>query len=280
MRVVIRDVGRMGLRLALGAAALYGLACGVLYTFQAALVYAPHTVIVATPDEVGMAYREAFFTTADGVRLTGWHLPLEEARGTVLFCHGNAGNISHLMPDVRAMHALKLSVFLFDYRGYGISEGEPTEMGTHLDAAAAWAYLVAERGVDPARIIVVGRSLGGPIAARLALQQHPAALFLEATFTSLPEVGQEIYPFFPVGWLSRFQYPTLEYLRMVECPVLVSHSRDDGLIPFAHGQRLYQAAREPKAFTQLRGRHIAAFREQADIYGAGIENFLVNTLGW
>ena len=82
MRVVIRDVGRMGLRLALGAAALYGLACGVLYTFQAALVYAPHTAIVATPDEVGLAYREAFFTTADGVRLTGWHLPLEEARGT------------------------------------------------------------------------------------------------------------------------------------------------------------------------------------------------------
>ena len=131
MRAVTSDIGRISLRLILVAAALYGLAGGVRYTFQYELVYAPNTELIGAPDEVGLVYREVFFTAADGVRLTGWHLPLEDARGTVLFCHGNAGNISHLMPDVRAMHALGLSVFLFDYRGYGTSGGRAYR-GRHL----------------------------------------------------------------------------------------------------------------------------------------------------
>ena len=280
MQIAGYDIGRIALTLVLLVALLYLLAGGLLYAFQSKLVYMPHASLEATPADVGIPYQEVLFSASDGVRLSGWYMPLEGARGTVLFCHGNAGNISHLLEVVRGAHTLNLGILLFDYRGYGQSEGTPSEEGTYWDAEAAWDYLVSAAGIDPGRIIVIGRSLGGPIAARLARDNDPAALFLEATFTSLPEVAQEIYPLFPVRSLARIQYPTLEYLRDVQCPVLVTHSRDDQLIPFAHGQRLYQAAGEPKAFTELRGRHVAAFRDQAAIYHARVEDFLVRALGW
>ena len=149
-----------------------------------------------------------------------------------------------------------------------------------LDAGAAWKYLVEEKGIDPGQIIVVGRSLGGPMAAKLARDNRPAALFLEATFTTLPDVGQELYPIFPVRQLSRIEYPTLDFLADIQCPVLVAHSRDDRLIPFALGRRLYEAAPEPKAFIALRGGHVAAFRTQAKVYKGGVEEFLAQELGW
>lgn len=272
--------GRLVLGIVLLAGVLYVLAAIALYAFQSRLIYVPEAGIKTTPAAVGMRYEEVALVTSDGVRLAGWYLPLADARGTVLFCHGNAGNISHLLAVAEDAHRLGLGILLFDYRGYGQSEGAPSEEGTYRDAEAAWNYLVQDAGLPPERIVVIGRSLGGPIAAWLARDKTPAALFLEATFTSLPELGQALYPLFPIGLLARYKYPTLEYLKQVQCPVLISHSRDDWLIAFAHGQRLYEAAGHPKAFTELRGGHNAAFSEDAAAYEAGVEAFLAEVLEW
>ena len=272
--------GRLVLGIAVLIAVCYGLAAAYLYFFQEKFVYRPSTRIKVTPASVGMYYEEVALVASDGVRLTGWYLPLADARGTVLFCHGNAGNISNLLAVAEDAHRLGLGILLFDYRGYGQSEGTPSEEGTHRDAEAAWNYLVQEAGVAPDQIVIIGRSLGGPIAARLARDKTPAALFLEETFTSIPELGRELYPIFPVGLLARYEYPTLEYLKQVQCPVLVSHSRGDRFIVFAHGQRLYEAASQPKAFTELQGGHSSAFSEDAATYEAGVEAFLTEVLGW
>tara|TARA_B100000809_G_scaffold60670_1_gene57265 strand:+ start:353 stop:1195 length:843 start_codon:yes stop_codon:yes gene_type:complete len=280
MQITWYGIRRIALGLAGLGLALYVLAGGLLYVFQDKLIYRPYRELQVTPADVGLDFQEASFFAADGVKLTAWYMPLAGSRGTVLFCHGNAGNISHLLEVAEGAHALNLGILLFDYRGYGESEGQPSEQGTHLDAAAAWKYLVGEKGIDPGQIIVVGRSLGGPMAAKLARDHRPAALFLEATFTTLPDVGQELYPIFPVRQLSRIEYPTLGFLADIQCPVLVAHSRDDRLIPFALGRRLYEAAPEPKAFIALRGGHVAAFRTQAKVYKAGVEEFLAQELGW
>lgn len=271
---------RVAICLVLLVGVLYVLAGIALYAFQHRLIYVPDAAIKTTPAAAGMRYEEVALVASDGVRLSGWYMPLADARGTVLFCHGNAGNISHLLDVAAGAHALGLGVLLFDYRGYGQSGGVPSEEGTYRDAAAAWDYLVAEAGVPPERIVVVGRSLGGPIAAWLAREKQPAALFLEATFTSLPTLGQQLYPLLPITLLARYKYPTLEYLKQVQCPVLISHSRDDELIGLAHGQRLYETARQPKAFTELRGGHGAAFSKDAAAYEAGVEAFLGEVLGW
>ena len=273
-------IGRIVLGIAVLAVVGYVLAAAYLYFFQEKFVYKPSTRIAVTPASVGMRYEEVALVASDGVRLTGWYLPLADARGTVLFCHGNAGNISHLLAVAEDAHRLGLGILLFDYRGYGQSEGTLSEEGTYRDAEAAWNYLVQEAGLAPDQIAIVGRSLGGPIAARLARDKMPAALFLEETFTSIPELGRELYPIFPVDLLARYEYPTLEYLKQVQCPVLISHSRDDGFIVFAHGQRLYEAASQPKAFTELRGGHSSAFSEDAAAYEAGVEAFLTGVLGW
>ncbi len=273
-------IGRLVLGIAVLAVVGYVLAAAYLYFFQEKFVYVPSARIKGTPASAGMYYEEVSLVASDGVRLTGWYLPLADARGTVLFCHGNAGNISNLLGVAEDAHRLGLGILLFDYRGYGQSEGTPSEEGTYRDAAAAWDYLVAEAGVPPERIVVIGRSLGGPIAAQLVQGKTPAALFLEATFTSIPELGQALYPIFPVGLLARYEYPTLEYLKQIRCPVLVSHSRDDEFIVFAHGQRLYEAAAQPKAFSELRGGHSSAFSEDAATYEARVEAFLAEVLGW
>ena len=129
---------------------------------RAGLVYVPGAAIKTTPAAVGMRYEEVALVASDGVRLAGWYLPLADARGTVLFCHGNAGNISDLLAVAEDAHRLGLGILLFDYRGYGQSEGTPSEEGTHRDAEAAWNYLVQEAGLAPDQIAIIGRSLGGP----------------------------------------------------------------------------------------------------------------------
>ena len=251
---------------------------GLLYLFQSRLVYVPWRNPETTPAEAGLLYQEADFTTADGVRLHGWLVPAEAPRATVLFCHGNAGNISHLLDPIRVFHHLGLSILVFDYRGYGRSQGKPTEQGTYLDAEAAWAFLVQEQGLKPEEIVVCGRSLGGPIAAWLAWQHPPRALVLEATFTSVPDLARHLYPIFPAGLLARYKYSTLAYVSQVACPVLVVHSQQDRLVPFSHGLRLYQAAPGPRAFLEIHGGHDDGFELSAEPYREGLEAFLAGQL--
>ena len=201
------------------------------------------------------------------------------SRGVVLFCHGNAGNISHRLDSIRLFHELGLSVLIFDYRGYGQSSGKPTEQGTYRDADAAWDYLVEQRGISPAHIILFGRSLGASIAADLATRQSAAAVILESAFTSVPDVAATLYPWLPVRWLSRYQYNTEKKLANIHIPVLIVHSQDDEIIEFANGERLFDVANEPKQFLELRGGHNDGFMVSGNDYIQGLETFLGKVLG-
>lgn len=253
------------------------------FLFQAHLVYFPNVpsrALAATPESMGLAYESVDFTADDGVRLHGWFLPAPaETRATLLFCHGNAGNISHRLDSLKILHDLGLAVFIFDYRGYGNSDGTASEQGTYLDAEAAWRYLTDRRGVTPENIVIFGRSLGAAVAAHLAARQPPKALILESGFTSAPDLAAAVYWFLPVRWLSRFAYPTATYLKQVRAPVLIIHSIDDDVIPLRHGRALFATANEPKQWLELRGDHNQGFLNSGRTYVDGIDTFLKTHLG-
>ncbi|UCE73507.1 MAG: alpha/beta hydrolase [Methanomassiliicoccales archaeon] len=246
----------------------------ILFVFQSRLIYYPQAEVVATPNALRLSYETISFEAEDGVKLSGWFIPAKKSRGVVLFCHGNAGNISHRLESIQLFHHLGLSTFIFDYRGYGQSEGKPTEKGTYLDAEAAWRYLVQKQKVASTEIIIFGRSLGGAIAAYLAQDHTPRALILESTFTSVRDMASAIYPFIPVGLLLRFHYHTTEYLQRVNCPLLVIHSPEDDMIPFSMGRRLFETAKEPKEFLEISGDHNEGFIISAKMYKNGLDAFI------
>jgi alpha-beta hydrolase superfamily lysophospholipase len=246
----------------------------LLFLFQAHLIYFPTRQLIATPATIGLTYETVRFQAADGVSLSGWFVPADGAKNVVLFFHGNAGNISHRLESIELFHRLGLSVFIIDYRGYGQSEGRPGEQGTYQDAAAAWRHLVEERGVKPEQIVLFGRSLGGGVATWLAQTHTPKALILESTFTSIPDMGARQFPFLPIRLFARIYYNTLERLPQVECPILIVHSPTDEVIPYSHGQQLFQAAPEPKTFLELTGGHNDGFIVSGPRYEAGLRAFI------
>jgi len=248
--------------------------CVLLYVFQSRLVYFPPRTISVTPAEMGLKYEEVTLETSDGVKLSAWYVPAPEAVGAVMICHGNAENLSDGVPRLRAFHRLGLSVLLFDYRGYGSSEGSPDEEGTYLDARAAWDHLVDTRGFAPERITVLGCSLGGGVASWLATQVPPRALVLESTFTSIPDLASRWFFFLPIRQICRFSYDTRSRLPRITCPVLIVHSHDDALVPFSHGEQLHAAAVGPKQFLPIHGGHADGFLTSGRTYEEGLAAFL------
>ena len=259
----------------------YAVLAAALFFYQPNLLYFPDMPtrqIQATPEVIGLEYESLTLTSSDDEQLDAWFIPADPARGTVLFCHGNAGNISHRLDSIRIFNDLGLSVLIFDYRGYGQSTGRPTEKGTYKDADAAWQYLVEQRGTQPENIILFGRSLGASIAADLATRQPAAGVILESAFTSVPDIATQLYPWLPVRWLSRYQYNNLKKMADIHSPVLIVHSRNDEIIPYSNGKRLYTVANEPKLFLELRGGHNDGFMVSGDSYIRGLKTFLNNDL--
>jgi hypothetical protein len=247
------------------------------YALQARLIYFPQAALDGSPGDAGLHYEELRFAAADGVSLHGWWIPARASRGALLFMHGNAGNISHRLQSIRLFHELGLDVLIFDYRGYGRSAGRPSEGGTYLDARAAWDALLA-RGTPPERVIVFGRSLGGAIACALATEVTPAAVIIESTFTSVPDLAAELYPWLPARALARFSYDTRARLARLRRPLLIVHSEDDELVPHAHAEALYAAANEPKRLLVIRGSHGDGFLASGDLYRQGVNDFLAGVL--
>lgn len=274
---------RMLLSLVIMIASVYALLTGFLFLAQSHLVYFPQTGrdFIATPEQVGLPYESVTLQTEDGMTLQGWFVPAPAAMGrmgTVLFFHGNAGNISHRIDYLSMFHRLGYQTFIFDYRGYGQSSGAPSESGTYIDAQTAWNYLVEEKGIQPNRIALFGESLGGAIAAWLAARESPGLLVLASVFTSLPDMAEKIYPFLPVRLLSRFDYNTLEYLGPVTCPVLIAHSSQDEIVPFAQGQTLYEAAPAPKEFLELEGGHNDGFIFMREAWVRALSEFMTRSM--
>lgn len=273
------DVIKIALSVLRIAVAVYVGLCILLFFRQSHMIYFPLAKVQATPADAGLAYERVSLVAAEGVRLAGWYVPCQGARGTVLMCHGNGGNIGDRLHPISLFHELGFNVLIFDYRGYGESAGTPSEEGTYQDAQAAWRYLVEKRNTPPEKIVVFGRSLGGAVAAGLVERVIPAALILEATFTSIPDMGVRLYPWLPIRMLSRYRYNTLARLERINCPVLVAHSRDDNMIPFEHGQRLFAAARAPKTFFELTGEHNEGEVLTAPAYRQALDKFLTAQLG-
>lgn len=239
----------------------YGGLAALLFLFQDSLAYYPQIgrEIYATPREHGLDYEPLSLATPDGERLDAWLVPAPRSRGVVLFLHGNAGNLSHRMDSIVMFHRLGYSVLIFDYRGYGRSTGKPSEAGLYRDAQTAWDHLTRQRGIPPGRIVIFGESLGGAMAAWLAARERPGALVLSSVLISAPELAADLYPWLPTRWLLRMRYDTRAALAEARCPVLVAHSPNDEIIPFRHGQTLFEAAAEPKVFLPLAGGHNDGF---------------------
>jgi len=263
------------------AACLYAALVALVYFRQSSLLYYPNIAgrnLAASPQQIGLAFEDVELLTEDKVRLHGWFIPSDNARGTLLFFHGNAGNISHRLDSIAIFKRMNLNVFIIDYRGYGQSEGRVSEAGTYLDAEAAWFYLVETRAIDANEIIVFGRSLGASIAAWLASRHRPAALILESSFSSVPSMAQRLYPFLPVKWLSTFRYDTRQYVSRIECPLLVAHSKDDEIIPYAEGRLVFDAAPAEKQFFEMRGGHNDGFIATGKAYSDRLSRFIDSAL--
>ncbi len=257
-------------------AASYGLLIAVVYFMQGRMLYMPNVpgrTLTMTPIDVGMDYQDVSIDTADGVTLHGWFI-VGRSSQVLLFFHGNAGNISHRLDSIRQFRSLGLSVLIIDYRGYGQSSGRTTEKGIYRDADAAWRYLTEDRGISAGDIVIFGRSLGASVASRLAAHQQPLALIVESSFTSIPDIAQELYPWLPARWLSRLSHATRDYVGDVRCPVLVAHSRDDEIIPFHHGEAIFASANEPRTLLALRGTHNDGYLRDERAYVEGVRTFL------
>ena len=263
------------------AASIYLLLALMLYLFQGRMVFLsnfPGRALSETPADIALDYEDVWITTSDGESLHGWHVPAAQSRGTVLFLHGNAGNISHRLDSLRIFNSLGLDTLIIDYRGYGQSSGRTTEAGTYLDAQAAWDYLTEARSIPAERIIVFGRSLGGAVGAWLGTEVRPAALIIESSFSSGEDMARRLYPFLPARILTRLKYPVTEYAARLECPVLVVHSLHDEIIPFAMGQAIYAAVNSEKRFLQIAGDHNNGFLLSYDDYVAGLAGFIRSVL--
>jgi len=245
-----------------------------LYFLQARFLYSPVREITYTPTDINLAFEKIALKTDDGLKIAAWHIPADNARYTVLFCHGNAGNMTHRLDSINILNELGLNCLIFDYRGYGDSQGKPTEQGTYLDADAAWKWLTKKKRIAPDRIIIFGRSLGGSVAANLAAKVNAAALVLESAFVSYEDIGKKFYPYMPVRLFAKFHYNTLDYVPNVHCPILFIHSRNDEIVPFEFSLRLYDAANEPKRFVEVNGSHNDGFLFSGKIYTQAWKDWL------
>jgi uncharacterized protein len=248
----------------------------MLRWFEHSQVYHPSRTMDATGDKLGRPFEDVWFRADDGVGLNGWYFPANtnapRAHLAVLVCHGNAGNISHRLDTCAAMLATGANVFLFDYRGYGRSKGRPSEEGTYCDAQAAYQWL-RQRSFASTNIIAFGESLGGGVAAELAVREPVGGLVLQSTFTSIPDIAAELFPWLPVRWLGKIRYDTRTKLPRLHLPVLMMHSRLDEIVPFHHGQRNFAAAKQPKLFWELTGGHNDPLADRQHFID-GLEQFL------
>ena len=248
----------------------------MLHFFQEHFIYFPQSEIVATPEVISLDYEELTLTTSDGIEINAWWIPHSNARATLLFLHGNAGNISHRLDSINIFYQLGLSVLIIDYRGYGKSTGKPSEQGTYIDAETAWRYLIDEKKIKNNEIIIFGRSLGGAVASWLAEKYPSAALILESNFTSIADIGSHYYPYLPTKMLARIKYPSIDRMSNIKSPLLVIHSADDDIVPYKFGKQLFEKANKPKLFMDIVGGHNEGFLISGNKYSDGIDHFITD----
>jgi fermentation-respiration switch protein FrsA (DUF1100 family) len=265
-------------RLAFRALRLLVVLCllgGLLLLFETRFIYFPTRGYDATPSGLGLAHEDVWLTAEDGVRLHGWYLPVPGARWVTLVSHGNAGNISHRLDRALLLQArLRSSVFLYDYRGYGASEGSPDEAGTYRDARAAYRYLAEEKRVKVNELVLFGESLGSAVSLELALDHPAAALVLEAPFTSVRDMARATL-LAPLAPFVRTRYESLDRVPRLRMPLLVVQGDRDEIVPPIQGRRLFDSAPEPKRYYAIPGAgHNDTFYVGGEAYWRTIADFL------
>jgi hypothetical protein len=235
-------------------------------------LFCPTKAIEFLPTMAGLDFEDVFFKSPDGLRLNGWFIPGPKARYTVLFCHGNAGNISHRLERIKFFNRLGCNMLIFDYRGYGKSEGAPSERGLYDDAGSAYAYLLS-RGIPADTIISYGESLGGAVSVDLASRHPIAALILDSTFSSAKDMARRILPFIPY-WIFASRFDSTGKIRAIRVPKLIIHSLNDEIVPYEFSRALYEASAPPKEFLQVNGGHNSCFYECETLYQEKISDFL------
>jgi fermentation-respiration switch protein FrsA (DUF1100 family) len=238
----------------------------LLYYLQPVLLYYPLREVLHTPDDIGLEFENVLLETSDKVQLSAWYVPAQNAKFTILLCHGTGGNMVHRLDSINLFCEMGLNCFIFDYRGYGQSHGKTSEQGTYNDAEAAYRWLTDVKKVPPNKIIIFGRSLGGSIAVHLAANVPARSLVVESSFTTYADIGQKLYPYLPVRLGAMFRYATIENIKNVPYPILIIHSRDDERVPFEFGVQLYEAANDPKQFVEISGSHNSGFLVSKEIY--------------
>jgi fermentation-respiration switch protein FrsA (DUF1100 family) len=251
------------------------LAGDALDRFVESRIFFPDRHLESRPADFGLDYEDVRFRTDDGVMLHGWYVPAKSCRAVLLFCHGNAGNISHRLDNVKRLHAVGLSVLIFDYRGYGLSEGNITEKGFYRDAEAA--HEIARRIADDqsVELVVFGRSLGGIAATHIAANRTCSGVILESTFTDLASMTSFHFPLPFAGAAVGERFNAAGSIPHVTAPLLFFHGNRDQIVPFELGRDLYEAANQPKQFVTLEGAgHNDTYLVGGDEYFRKITTFI------
>jgi uncharacterized protein len=225
----------------------------MLNRFVESQIFFPDRFLVWTPAEADLAFEDVWFTTHDGVRLHGWFVPADPSIGLMLFCHGNAGNVSHRVDNIRRLHDIGLSVFIFDYRGYGKSEGTISEAGFYQDAEAAYEVARLRAEESRSKLVIFGRSLGGIAAVHLGSRFSAAGIILESTFTHMAAMAKEHFPLPVPESLLRHKLNALTKMPQVKARTLFFHGDRDDIVPIRLGRALFEAAVAPKEWVTLEG---------------------------
>ena len=266
------------LRILVFCGGFYGVFAIVLFVLQGRIIFIPSPGMDRTPADYGLEYDNVVLPV-QGFETQGWYVPLEHHRGVVLFSHGNAGNLAGRLESIQTLRSFGFSVLAYDYGGYGLSTGSPSESRCYADIRAMWDYLVKERGIPEKDILLFGRSLGAGPTAELAQSVKPGAVILESAFLSTPDVARRTLVFCPLTWLIRHRFENKRKVAAIASPLLIIHSPDDEVVPYAHGQRLFEFATAPKSFLKIRGGHNTGFVESEDVYRPGWEAFLTPIFG-
>ena len=236
-------------------------------------IFFPTDIISATPELVGLPFQDVYLDTQDGITIHGWFLPRKDARYTILFLHGNGGNVGHRLEKLLLLYGAGVNIFIIDYRGFGRSKGRPSEGGVYLDAQASYDYLLKNKGMSPEKIILYGESLGGAVAIDLAKRREVGVLIVEGSFSRAQDMAKVFYPFLP-AFLFAHTFDSLAKIDAIRAPTLFIHSIDDEIVPLRLAQKLYNAAPVPKEFIQIRGSHNTAFLDSKEKYLTSLSSYL------
>lgn len=236
-------------------------------------IFYPIQKISFTPSDIKLGFEDVYFTTDDGLKINAWFVPYANAKYTLVFFHGNAGNIGDRIDKIILLNNLKLNIFIIDYRGFGQSQGKPSEQGLYLDAEAAYGYLINTRRIFPEQIILYGESLVAAAVINLAAKVKVKALILEGAFSSGKDMAKIIFPFIPNFFFSN-SFNSAGKIKKIQIPKLFLHSQNDEIIPIRLSQKLFSFAVQPKYFFELKGGHNTCFLDSKEEYLSALKFFI------